>query len=353
MVEKKRIGILTGGGDCPGLNAAIRGAAKGAVQRGYEVIGIHSGWKGFLDRDDELLDSARTSGIIDRGGTILGTSRVSPLAVENGTKFVFERFEELRLEGLVVLGGEGTLTVSGIMFDKGLPLVGIPKTIDNDVKDTDYSIGFQTAVQIATDALDRLRSTAESHHRIMLLEVMGRDTGWIATYAGLAAGADAILIPEIPVDKTKLEWLCYTVHERNRKGRRYSIVVVAEGTKLEGRSITREECDTSSEKRPLFGGVGELVGEAIQKSTGLETRVSTLGYIQRGGTPVAYDRNLATAFGAKAAELIANKKFGMMTALKGNTIRAVPLKNVATGKKTVDMKLYRVAERFFGLGGEI
>ncbi len=349
----KRIGILTGGGDCPGLNAAIRATSKISVQMGYEVIGIHNGWQGFFDKDDEILDSDRTSGIIDRGGTILWTSRVSPLAVENGTRLVFDRFKELGLEGLVVLGGEGTLTVAGIMFDKGLPLVGIPKTIDNDIKGTDYAIGFQTAVQIATDALDRLRSTAESHHRIMVLEVMGRDTGWIATYAGLSNGADAILIPEIPVDKEKMEWLCNTVLERSHKGRKYSIVVVAEGTKLEGRSIVREEYDTSSQRRPLFVGVGELVAEAIQKNTGLETRVSTLGYIQRGGTPVAYDRSLATSFGAKAAQLISEKKFGLMVALKGDTISTVPLKEVSTGKKTVDMHIYRVAEKFFGPGGEL
>lgn len=351
MAGKKRLGILTGGGDCPGLNAAIRAAAKTSVQLGYEAIGIINGWEGFFEKQDVILNSNHTSGIIDRGGTILGTSRLSPLAVEGGPQRVFDRFGELGLEGLIVVGGEGTLAVSSLMFDKGFPLVGIPKTIDNDVRETDYAIGFQTAVEIATEALDRLRSTAESHHRVMLLEVMGRDTGWIATYAGIASGADAILIPEIPVGKEKLDELYETVTLRNRKGKRYSIVVVAEGTKVEGKSVVRNDVDTSSLKRPLLGGAGEVVGELIKRNTGLETRVSTLGYIQRGGTPAAYDRVLATAFGVAAAELINRKKYGMMTALKGNRIRAVPLKDVATGKKTVDPDTYKMAAIFFGTGG--
>ena len=230
MEERKRLGILTGGGDCPGLNAAIRAIAKTAIKMGYEVIGIRNGWKGFIDDENEILDRDNTSGILDRGGTILGTSRWSPFQIENGPRRVFDGFEKLGLEALVVLGGEGTLSCASRRFKIGLPVVGIPKTIDNDVRETDYTIGFQTAVQIATDALDRLRSTAESHHRVMLLEVMGRNTGWIATYAGMANGADAILIPEIPLDKERIEELCHMLKERNQRGINFSIVVVAEGT---------------------------------------------------------------------------------------------------------------------------
>lgn len=341
MGGKKRIGILTGGGDCPGLNAAIRAIAKTAFQIGYEVIGIRNGWKGLLDDEYEVLDGIKTSGIIDRGGTILGTSRVSPLQIENGPQRVFDGFKKLGLEALVVLGGEGTLCVASRLFKMGLPLVGIPKTIDNDVQGTAYTIGFQTAVQIATEALDRLRSTAESHHRVMVLEVMGRHTGWIATYAGMANGADAILIPEIPLDAEKIENLCQMLIKRKERGINFSIVVVAEGTKLEGKAVTKEGTE-------ILGGVGEVLGDIIEKRTGLETRVSTLGYIQRGGTPVAYDRSLATAFGVKATDLIKEKKYGEMTALKGNKIISVPLADVEGKVKTVNLNIYEVAGRFFG-----
>ena len=237
MDRKKRIGILTGGGDCPGLNAAIRATAKTAMRQGYEVVGIRNGWKGFIDNENEILDGIRTSGIIDRGGTILGTSRVSPFHVEEGPQRVFDGFTQLGLKALVVLGGEGTLSATNRLSKMGLPVVGIPKTIDNDVKGTDFTIGFQTAVQIATEALDRLRSTAASHHRVMLLEVMWRNAGWIATYAGMANGADAILIPEIPLDKERMQELFLILKERCKKGINFSIVVVAEGTKLEGETI--------------------------------------------------------------------------------------------------------------------
>ena len=349
MKEKGRIGIMTGGGDCPGLNAAIRATAKRAIQIGYEVIGIRNGWKGFIDDGNEILDGIKTSGIIDRGGTILGTSRFNPFQVENGPQLVFDDFEKLGLEALVVMGGEGTLSCASRLSKMGLPVVGIPKTIDNDVKGTDYTIGFQTAVQIATEALDRLRSTAESHHRVMLLEVMGRHAGWIATYAGMANGADAIFIPEIPLEKEKIEELCQMLKERRKKGINFSIVVVAEGTELEGKTIVKRSFDiTESERVVVLGGIGRVLGEIIERKTGLETRVSSLDYIQRGGTPVAYDRSLATAFGVKAAELVKEKKYGEMTALKGNRITSVLLEEVADGIKTVYLNAYKTAERFFG-----
>jgi len=349
MAGKKQLGILTGGGDCPGLNAAIRATAKTAIQMGYKVIGIRNGWKGFIDDEHEILDSANTSGIIAQGGTILGTSRISPFKIENGPQRVFDGFAKLGLEALAVLGGEGTLSVTSQLFEMGLPVVGIPKTIDNDVKETDYTIGFQTAVEIATEALDRLRSTAASHHRVMLLEVMGRKAGWIATYAGMAGGADAILIPEISLGKDVTDELCHMLKQRSRRGKGFSIVVVAEGTELEGRTAGKRSLHGSkNEKTYVLGGIANILGEIIEKKTGLETRVSSLDYIQRGGTPVAYDRSLATAFGIKAAELIKEKKYGEMTALKGKRITSVLLEKVADGVKTVNLNAYKMAEVFFG-----
>jgi len=349
MGKKKRIGILTGGGDCPGLNAAIRATTKTAIQVDYEVIGIHDGWKGFIEDRHEILDSIKTSGIIDKGGTILGTSRYSPLRIENGPQRVLDVFKQLGLVALVVLGGEGTLSITAKLSQLGLPVVGIPKTIDNDVMETDYSIGFQTAVQIATDALDRLRSTAESHHRVMLLEVMGRHAGWIATYAGMASGADAILIPEIPLDGGKMEELCQMIKGRSKSGKNFSIIVVAEGTKLEGKPISEISLNmTTNERAGTLGGVGEIIGTIIEEKTGLETRFSSLDYIQRGGTPVAYDRNLAITFGIKATALIEEGIFGEMTALKGNRITSVPLEKVVDRTKTVDLDAYKMAARFFG-----
>jgi len=347
MERKKRIGVLTGGGDCPGLNAAIRAVTKSAIQRGYDVIGIRNGWKGLLDDGTMVLDRVNTSGIVDRGGTILGTSRVSPLSIENGPQRVFDEFMKLNLEALVVVGGEGTLSVASKLFRMGLPVIGIPKTIDNDVMGTNFTIGFQTAVQIATDALDRLRSTAESHHRVMLLEVMGRRAGWIATFAGMANGAEAILIPEIPVDRAKLDELCSMLVARNQRGANFSIIVVAEGTMLEGKTVGVPSQDMSTSGEPVrLGGIANVLGSLIQSRTGIEVRVSSLGYVQRGGTPVAYDRSLATAFGVKATDAVESKTYGVMTALKGNRITTVQLEEVEDRVKTVNLNIYKVAEVF-------
>ena len=336
METRKRIGILTGGGDCPGLNAAIRAVTKSTIQLGYEVIGFPDGLKGLIKGEYQILDKVKTSGIIDRGGTILGTSGFDPSQVESRSAEIIKRFEDFSLETLVVIGGNTTLSITSKLVEKGLSAVGIPKTIDNDVKETDYTIGFQTAVEIATEALDRLRSTAESHHRVMILEVMGRNTGWIATYAGMAAGADAILIPEIPVD---IERLCGMLRRRSESGNRFSIVVIAEGTRLEGKIMAGYR---------NLGGVGGVLAGIIKEKTGLESRTTLLGHVQRGGTPVAYDRSLATAFGVKATELINDKKYGEMTALKGNRITSVPLEKVAEGIKTVNLNAYKIAEIFFG-----
>ncbi|MBI4284077.1 MAG: 6-phosphofructokinase [Chloroflexi bacterium] len=348
MEASKRIGVLTSGGDCPGLNAAIRATAKTAFTMGYEVIGIRDGWEGLLYDKTEVLDDIKTSGIIDRGGTILGASRTSPLHVDNGPQRVLDRARDLGLEALVVLGGEGTLSSANKLCEMGLPVVSIPKTIDNDVEGTDYTIGFQTAVQIATDALDRLRSTAESHHRVMILEVMGHHTGWIATYTGLGSGADAILIPEIPMDEGRIDSLCQMLKKRNGIGMKFSIVVVAEGTILEGATIMSRLDTERGEEPPRLGGAGQVLAELVEGQTGLKARVSSLGYIQRGGTPVAYDRSLATAFGAKAMDLVKRRRYGQMTALRGNRISGVPLAQVAGRTKTVDMVVYRIAETFFG-----
>ena len=336
MQTKKRIGLLTGGGDCPGLNAAIRAVTKYAIDLGYEVIGFADGLEGLMNGQYQILDKLKTSGIIDKGGTILGSSGLLPAEVEKRLVEIFKNFEDLGLETVVTIGGNTTLSIANMLSKKGLPVVGIPKTIDNDVKETDFTIGFQTAVQIATDALDRLRSTAESHHRVMILEVMGRDTGWIATYAGMANGADAILIPEVPVDIDKL---CQMLGGRSKRGKRFSVVVTAEGTKLPGKVV--------AEYRKL-GGVGRILEGIIEERTGLDSRTTLLGHVQRGGTPVAYDRSLATSFGVKAVELVNRQRYGEMTALKGNRITSVPLEKVAGGIKTVNLNIYRIAEKFFG-----
>jgi ATP-dependent phosphofructokinase / diphosphate-dependent phosphofructokinase len=349
MATKKRIAILTSGGDCPGLNAAIRAVAKAAIVEDYEVLGIQNGWEGFINNQTILLDKINTSGIIGRGGTILGTSRTSPLKIENGPKLVLDRFENLELEALVVLGGEGTLSVTSKLHRLGLPVIGIPKTIDNDVMGTNFSIGFQTAVQIATDALDRLRSTAESHHRVMILETMGRNTGWIAAYAGMANGADAICIPEIPMTEERVKELCDMLAKRNQRGANFSIVVVAEGTIIEGKTIEKPALQTyEGIVTRRFGGVGDVFGQIIEDCIGIETRVTTLGYVQRGGIPVAYDRSLATAFGVKAVRLIKQKKLGNMVALIGNKFSFVPLAEIEDQIKKLDLGIYRTASIFFG-----
>lgn len=349
MAEIKKIGILTSGGDCPGLNAAIRATTKSAIAIGYEVTGIRNGWKGLLEDDTMVLDQINTSGILDQGGTILGSSRLSPLTVDNGPEKVLEAFNKYGFRSLVVLGGDGTLSVTSKLHNFGLPVVGIPKTIDNDVMGTDFTIGFQTAVQVATDALDRLRSTAESHHRVMVLEVMGRNAGWIATYAGMANGADYITVPEIPVDENILKELCDVVTSRNTRGKKYSIVVVSEGTLIHGEKIQREVMDTYDDgESTRYGGAGNELGRLIEKRTGIETRVTNLGYVQRGGTPVAYDRTLATAFGVKAVNLIEKGDYGTMTALQNNSIVAVSLSQAQDKIKKLDNKIYNVARIFFG-----
>lgn len=347
----KRVGLLTGGGDCPGLNAVIRAVVRKAVgQYGYKVIGFLGGWRGILEMEFEVLDRNKTSGIIHRGGTIIKTSRTNPLKEKEGVKRIIDNYKELELSGLIAIGGEDTLGVAQALFEKGLPVVGVPKTIDNDLSGTDYTFGYDTAVNIAMEAIDRVHTTAESHNRVMVVEVMGRHTGWIALGAGLAGGADIILIPEKPFD---IEDICDIIKKRHEYGRDFSIVVVAEGAKFkqgadgEERMIVQKK-DIDEFGHVYLGGIGNVVAEEIEKRTGFESRVVMLGHVQRGGSPTAFDRVLATRYGIAAIDLVHKGEFGKMAALKGNEITSIPISDAVKKLKFVSEELYDVAETFFG-----
>jgi ATP-dependent phosphofructokinase / diphosphate-dependent phosphofructokinase len=343
----KRIGVLTGGGDCPGLNAVIRAVVRKALLNNISVVGIRNGWKGLTTKDTIELNLASVSGILPKGGTILGTSRTNPYKNEGDVAKVIENYNTLGLDALIAIGGEDTLGVANklIKEDKGLNIVGCPKTIDNDLSGTDFTFGFDTAVNIATEAMDRLHTTAESHHRIMVVEVMGRHAGWIAIYSGLASGADVILIPEVPID---LNEVCDILQKRKARGKGFSIICVAEGAEFKkGQVVTKEErLDSFGHVR--LGGIGEILADEIEKRTHFETRVTVLGHIQRGGTPSAFDRVIATRFGVKAMDLVLSKKFGYMASLQGMEVNEVPLEVAVGSLKTVDMKLYELAKTFFG-----
>ncbi len=317
-----KIGILTSGGDCPGINATIRGVGKTAINHyGMEVIGIHSGFQGLLDNEVEELTERSLSGLLNLGGTILGTSREKPFKKKGVTggvdkpTIILNNIKELGLDCLVCIGGNGTQKTAAKLAELGVNIISIPKTIDNDIWGTDFSFGFDSAVSIATDAIDRLHSTASSHKRVMVIEVMGHKAGWIALYSGMAGGGDVILLPEMPYDIRNVGG---TIIDRLKRGKPYSIVVVAEGIKTDG------------QKR-----AGEYIAQEIEYETGFETRETVLGYIQRGGSPTPYDRNLATRMGGYATELIANKQFGQMVALKGNQITSVPISEVAGKLKLI------------------
>lgn len=341
-----KIGILTGGGDCPGLNPVIRAVVRKACNEGDEVVGIKDGWKGLMEADTVKLDLTAISGILSRGGTILGTSRTNPYKKEGGVSKVKENFQKLKLDSLIVVGGEDTLGVAAKLTKDGIPnIIGIPKTIDNDLSSTDYTFGFDTAVNIAMEAIDRLHTTAESHHRVIVVEIMGRHAGWIATYAGIAGGADVILIPELPVD---IDEVCALLKKRHSRGKRFSIVAVAEGAQFKKGTMVLQEEKLDEFGHVRLGGIGERLAGEIEKKIGYETRVSVLGHIQRGGTPTAFDRVLGTRFGVKAVELAKSGKFGRMVALSGNKIIDVALENAVSTLKTVDMELYEVAKVFFG-----
>jgi phosphofructokinase-like protein len=346
----KRIGILTGGGDCPGLNAVIRAVARRSFDRGYTVIGVREGWRGLVEGMLEELDTRSTSGILPRGGTVLGTSRTNPYKVEGGVERLLATAGE-RLDALVAVGGEDTLGVAARLHDEhGLRVVGVPKTIDNDLSGTDYTFGFDTAVSIATEAIDRLHTTAESHNRVMVVEVMGRHTGWIAVMSGIAGGADVILIPEEPIT---VERACEEIRRRHARGKDFSIVVVSEGYELtyesgERQLVAAEARATDQFGHVVLGGVGDALGREIEERTGFETRVTVLGHVQRGGTPTARDRVLATRYGLKAADLVHEGRFGRMAALQGDAIVDVSLHEATAELKTVPAEWYDVAKAFFG-----
>jgi 6-phosphofructokinase 1 len=341
----KSVGILTGGGDCPGLNAVIRAVVRRADAEGWQAVGVREGWRGLVEPIFEDLGPAQVSGILPRGGTIVGTSRTNPFKLEGAVERVLQNFRDRELAALVAIGGEDTLGVAARLYaEHRLPVVGVPKTIDNDLSGTDYTFGFDTAVSIATEAIDRLHTTAESHNRVMVVEVMGRHTGWIAVMSGIAGGADVILVPEIPVD---FEEVAESIRKRHARGKNFSIVVVSEGCELPGLA--------DAEERDQFGhvtlskrGVGDALGSEIEQRTGYETRVTVLGHIQRGGSPTSRDRVLATRFGLKAADLALAGDFGQMAALHGDDVVAVPLAEATAELKRVPSEWMDVARAFFG-----
>jgi ATP-dependent phosphofructokinase / diphosphate-dependent phosphofructokinase len=346
-----RIGILTGGGDCPGLNAVIRAVVRRATDHGHELVGVRDGWRGLTEGIVVPLGRREVSGILPRGGTILGTTRTNPYKVDGGVDAVLANMAEERLDALVVVGGEDTLGVAARLHaEHDLPVVGVPKTIDNDLSGTDYTFGFDTAVTIATEAIDRLHTTAESHNRVMVVEVMGRHTGWIAVMSGIAGGADVILIPEQPIT---VEDACRELLKRHEGGKDFSIVVVSEGYELtyesgEHRLVAGVARESDQFGHVVLGGVGDALGREIEERTGFETRVTVLGHVQRGGSPTPRDRVLATRFGLEAADLVERGAFGRMAALHGDRIVDIPIEDATRKLKTVPGEWYDVARAFFG-----
>jgi len=345
-----RAGILTGGGDCPGLNAVIRAVVRRLHDHGWEIMGVREGWRGLVDGKLMPLGPREVSGILPRGGTILGTTRTNPYKLENGVERVLATVEASEIDALVAIGGEDTLGVATRLHaEHSFPVVGVPKTIDNDLSGTDYTFGFDTAVSVCTEAIDRLHTTAESHNRVMVVEVMGRHTGWIAVMSGIAGGADVILIPEQPLS---VEEACEEIKNRHASGKVFSIVVVSEGYELtyasgERRQVTQEAAvDAFGHAR--FGGVGDAVAREIEERTGYETRVTVLGHVQRGGSPTPRDRVLATRYGLKAADLVLAGSWGRMVALHGDSIVDVSLQEATAELKTVPPEWYDVAKAFFG-----
>ena len=343
-----RVGVLTGGGDVPGLNAAIRAVARRSFIYGYEVRAIKNGWGGLVEGNIVPLTRSMISGILHVGGTILGASRTNPFRDKALARICLDHFQEFGLDAVVAIGGEDTLGVATRFYEEyELPVVGVPKTMDNDVKGTDYCIGFDTAVTTVADALDKLHTTASAHHRAIVVEVMGRHAGWVAIIGGLAGGADYIFTPEV---EGSLEDLCEHVHNRWRQGSTFSIIVVSEGAKVKEIAYSEEElgqkdefCHVRLDRR----GLAETVAREIERRTGFEARSVVLGHLQRGGSPTVFDRVLATRLGVHAVELVKDKQFGYMAALQGNKVVSVPLKEATSGIKTVDVELYELARTFF------
>ncbi len=341
-----RIGILTGGGDCPGLNAVIRAVTrKGEGVYGHQLVGFRHGWRGVLDGEVAELTVASTRELLRRGGTVLGTSRTNPLHREGGVDTVVANLEREHVDALIAVGGEDTLGVAAALGANGVHCVGVPKTIDNDLNATDVTFGFHTAVQIATDALDRLHTTAESHDRVMVTEVMGRHAGWLALESGLAGGADMILIPERPFD---LDEVCDRLRHRHASGASYSIVVVAEGAQPAAGTLTVQDAGVDEFGHTRLGGIASTLGPEIEARTGFETRVTILGHVLRGGTPTAYDRILATRMGLAAVDAVHEQDYGTMVALHGTDIVRVPFDDALRELKTVPPALLDEAAVFFG-----
>jgi 6-phosphofructokinase 1 len=342
----ERIGILTGGGDCPGLNAVIRAVVRKAAANNIKVVGIKNGWKGLVNADTIDLDIDRVAGILPIGGTILGTSRTNPYKKLEDVQKVVDNYKRLKLDALVAVGGEDTLGVANklVKEKKGLDIVCCPKTIDNDLSGTDCTFGFDTAINIATEAIDRLHTTAESHHRVMVVEVMGRHAGWIALHSGIAGSADYILIPEIPID---LDDLCDLLKKQRARGKLYSMVVAAEGAQFGADMVTKDQ-KLDAFGHVILGGIGERLAKLIEERTGFETRSVVLGHLQRGGTPSAFDRIVGTKFGLKAVDLILARKFGYMASLQGTEVKEVPIEAAVGKLKTVDPKSYEAIKILFG-----
>ncbi len=345
----ERIGVLTGGGDCPGLNAAIRAVVRKAHQLNYEVVGLKRGWRGLQDNETVPLDLQAVSGILPRGGTILGSSRTNPYKSTSDTQRAQENFRQLGLKALVAIGGEDTLGVAAKLTQDGYPVVGVPKTIDADIWGTEVTIGFDTAVNIATDAIDRLHSTAESHDRIMIVEIMGRHAGWLALRSGLAGGADLILIPEVP---TTMDAIRETMIKRHNRGKHFSIIVVSEGANVDFGDRNAEDVLKNSELDEFghvaLGGVSNLLAANLKKTTEFDTRVTTLGHLQRGGSPSAFDRFIASHLGVLAVELVHGNRFGRLAAQVDGRFTDVDLTEVLGKLRLVPEREYQVAEVFFG-----
>ncbi len=341
-----RVGVLTGGGDCPGLNAVIRAVVrKGERIHGDTVIGFLDGWRGVIDRRTTTLDVETMRGTLPRGGTVIGTSRTNPYKVDGGVEACLATIELLQIDALIAIGGEDTLGVAHKLHGEGVQVVGVPKTIDNDLSATDVTFGFHTAVQIATDAIDRLHTTAESHDRVIVCEVMGRHAGHIALYAGIAGGASMILVPEEPFD---IEEVCARLRARHEAGRFASIVVVAEGAQPKEGSLVLQDAEVDAFGHVKLGGIAQVLAEQIEARTGFETRMTILGHIQRGGTPTAFDRVLSTRFGIAAIDAVHDGAFGQMVALRGDAVVRVDLADAVGELKTMDPSLYHeVAEVFF------
>ncbi|KPJ61545.1 MAG: hypothetical protein AMS15_05970 [Planctomycetes bacterium DG_23] len=338
------IGILTGGGDCPGLNAVIRAIVKKAEDAGKSCVGILEGWRGMIEGETMPLDTASTGDMVASGGTILGTSRTNPFKREGAVEAIKENFSKLDLEVLIAIGGDDTLGVAARLFEEeALPTVGVPKTIDNDLPGTDFTFGFDTAVNIATEAVDRIHTTAKSHRRCIVVETMGRHVGWIAAYTGVASGADVVLVPEKPIDVDKVA----EILKRNRsRGKEYNVVVVSEGAQFQPGDYVSKAGEVDEFGNVRLGGVGVVLADLIEDKTGYETRTVVLGHIQRGGAPSTFDRILATRFGLKAAELALERDYGKMVALRGNRIDVVPIKECLTGVKALDDEFVALTEAF-------